>query len=181
MPEKTLAGLTRHDVATLADGTGNISDETATRLATFISSDPRFADTLATLRQMADDAGVKYLADGLEIHQLITRLRQESWKVPRELVNPALDVPYPQLLTLTATLAERARGQEKAALTALEDRLLAAFSAEVADEPFFETLVVLLSPVGENAAEKVLARLVRHYRRLRKAHQEEERAERAVG
>ncbi len=180
MPEKTIANLTHHDIASLADGTGGISDETATRLANLIRSDPRYADLLERLRKMADDAGVKYLADGLEIHQIVTRLRKESWQEPRDVVHPHLDVPYPQLITMTATLAKRARGKEKTELTALEERLIVAFSKELAGEAFFQSLVERLMPVKEGAAEQTLGHLVGHYRRLREERVEKETTNRAA-
>ena len=167
MNPKTQSGLTLQDIATLADGTGNITDATASRLAAYIRSDPRFNEALSHFRQMAEDAGVEYLADGLEIHQIITELRQSPSKAPCDVIHPALDVPYTQLINMATALAIRASGKENTELIALTTRLIVALSDELDTDHHFTCLLDRFLSLEEQAAQETLAQLVEHYRQLR--------------
>ncbi len=123
MKHETTTGLTLADIANLADGTGNITDETAARLAPLIRGDERFAAALADLRRMADDAGTAYLADGFDAHSRFERLRAKSWTHPTDVLHPDLDVPYRELIAVAAAAAGRARGAERVTLHQVQQRL----------------------------------------------------------
>ena len=131
-PAPTDIALTQEDIALLADGTGNIPDDTATRLQALIRCDDRerlqrtwrrIAAHLEDLHQMAQDAGVKLLADGLYVFRDLSRLRSEPWESASDVLDPRLEVPYPELLAMAGALADRAEGAEKAELQQLLERL----------------------------------------------------------
>ncbi len=127
--------LTLEDLALLADGTGNIPDDSAVRLQTLIRcGDPaRFeaagrwiAAQLKVLRRMAADAGVDLLADGLYVSRCLERLRSGSWCSPTDVLDPRLDVPYQELIAMAGACADRARDEEEQAeLRNLIERLVA--------------------------------------------------------
>lgn len=93
MEAKTETGLTLEDIATLADGTGNIPDETAESLKPLIREDARFAEALAALRQMADDAGTKLAADGLDAFRSLTGSGSELGRSPPTCSTPTWTSP----------------------------------------------------------------------------------------
>ena len=130
MDADTETTLTLEDVAILADGTGNIPDETATRLAPLIRGDERFAAALDDLRRMAADAGTAYLADGFDAHASLERLRAEPWTHPRDVLHPDLDVPYRELVAVAAAAAGRAKGAERMTLREVQQRLERAWAAD---------------------------------------------------
>jgi len=130
MKLETATGLTLEDIAVLADGTGNIPDETAARLAPLVRADDRFAPALDDLRRMTSDAGTAYLADGLDAHASFGRLRSESWTHPTDVLDPDLDVPYRELIAIASAQAGRAKGAEKAELRELRGRLEKAWALD---------------------------------------------------
>ncbi len=171
--------LTLEDLAALADGNGNVPDAAAARFKTLIDScekPERFeaarrwmAAALAGLRRLAADADVKLLADGLYAFECLEKLSARSWESPSDVLDPRLDVPYRELISLAAALAERAGGEEKAELEQLVDRLMRALAAEISGEGIGEPLIDRLLEVGEEAAEEALRQLVGRYRELRAA------------
>ena len=167
MKAKNDKGLTLEDVAALADGAGNLSDETAARLQPFVCEDESFAEDLAALRQMAADAGTKLLDDGLQAFRSLSLLRQRTWKKPSDVLDPRLDAPFPELIAMAGAMAGRAGGAEKAELEELRERLIVAFADQLGGERFLRMVDELLE-VEEAVAEAVLRRLVALYRRRRK-------------
>lgn len=132
--------LTLEDVALLADGAGNIPDDTATRLQTLIRCDDleRIERTwrwikaeLEQLRGMADDARVELLADGLYVFRCFERLRVEPWTLPGDLLDPRLDVPYQELISMAGAFEGRAQGAEKVEMQKLIERIGAALGAQI--------------------------------------------------
>ncbi len=128
--------LTPEDLALIADGTGNIPDDTAVRLQAFIlcAGDPEeferrrkwIVTELQELRRTAADAGVDLLGDGHYVLRTLERLRAEPWKTPADLLDPRLDVPYQELIAMAGARAERAEGEEKVELRQLIERLVGA-------------------------------------------------------
>ncbi len=115
--------LAKEDIALLADGTGNIPDTTATRLKPLIVCDDfsqlqrywrdRIVPCLRELCQMARDAQVKHLADGLYVFRTLERLRSTPWERPTDVLDQWLDVPYSELILMASALAERAEAEER--------------------------------------------------------------------
>ena len=158
-------GLTLEDIAVLADGTGNIPDDTAVRLQPVICRDDRYAEELAALRQMAEDAATELLEDGLNIFKRLARLRQRGWKKPSDvLADPDREVPYRELIAMAGAMAGRARGAEKAELEELRERLILAYGEQLGGGKVVNELVGL----EETLAEAVLSRVVGLYRLRRK-------------
>ena len=164
MESKTAIGLTPKDIAILADGQGNIPDDTAGRLAIFIRGEERAQGILQQLAQMAADAGVEQLADGHDTFESLSRLRQEPWESVIDVLDPRLDVPYPDLISMAGALADRAEGTEHAELRQLERRLILELCGHLAGEKFVALLIQRLLQFGEPIAEEALDHLVRHYR-----------------
>lgn len=142
--------LTPEDVARLADGTGNIPDDTARRLQAVIRcQDLARIDRiwrwiraeLQELRQMADDACVELLEDGRYIFHCFERLRTEPWTLPTDVLDPRLDVPYEELISMASALEQRAEGTEKVEMRNLIERIGAALSAQVKAEEHLEWVV----------------------------------------
>ncbi len=140
--------LTPEDVALLADGSGNIPDDTATRLQAVIRCTDleliqrtwRWIGTLSVvLRQLADDAGVELLADGLYVFRCFERLHSESGLRPGELLDPRLDVPYLELISMASAFADRGDDAERAELEQLIERLGVAWSEQIDVEEQVET------------------------------------------
>ncbi len=167
MKAKNDKGLTLEDVAALADGTGNLSDETAAKLKPIVCANESFAEDLATLRQMADDAATTLLEDGLSTFKRLARLRQRAWKKPGDVLEPDLEVPYCELAAMTGAMAERAGGEEKAELEELGERLFAAFGDQLGGEKVLQ-MVDELVDLEEAVAEAVVGQLVGLYRLRRK-------------
>ena len=171
--------LTRRDLAAIAGGTGNLPDETALRLKTLIDccQDPErweaarrwAAARLAEMRRLAADAGVELLADGLYALDCLEKLGSAPWESPGEVLDPRLDVPYRELISLAAARAERTGGEEKAEIERLGKRLIRAQGDEVSSEDLVEPLIDRLLEVGDEAAEEALRRLVGRYRERRAA------------
>ncbi len=171
--------LTPEDLALIADGTGNIPDDTAVGLQAFILSagdSQKFERTrqwivaqLEELRRTAADAGVELLGDGQYVFSTLERLRAEPWKTPADLLDPRLDVPYQELIAMAGARAERARGAEKAELRQLIERLVGALGDELGGEKYVQLLIGRLLEVGEAAAEEALRQLVGIYRHRRAA------------
>jgi hypothetical protein len=168
--------LTPEDVALLADGTGDVPDETAVRLqALILCDDPRriaatwraIAGQLEELRRMAEDAGVELLADGLYAYRCLERLRSLPWERPADVLDLRLDVPLRELLSMTGAMIARADGAEKAELKRLFERLAAAQGEETRDDDLFEGLIERLLDVGPEAAEATLTQLEGRYRQRR--------------
>ncbi len=171
--------LTIDDVAFLADGSGNIPDETADRLRALILCDDSdeveffwrmsVMPWLEELRQMARDARVELLADGLYVFRSLEHLRSMRWEQPADIFDQRLDIPYHELILMAGALAGRAAPEEKAELDRLVDRLMVALAAEIRDADFVESLVERLLEIGEAAAEAALAQVIAHYRQRRRA------------
>ncbi len=171
--------LTREDVALLADGTGNIPDDTAARLQALIRCDDadeigafwRCSVTpwLEELSQMTEDAGVELLADGLCVFRDLERLRSLRWQQPTDVLDGRLDVPYRELIVMAGALAERAEGVERIGLERLAERLTAALGAEMLEGDNVEMLIDRLLEIGQEAADEVLGQVVARYRQRRKA------------
>lgn len=167
MKVSTEPGLSLEDVAILADGTGNIPDDTAERLRPFIRETRRLAEPLAKLRQMAADAGTDFLADGLDTFESLRRLRARLWKRPADVLGTELDIPYNELISMAGAMAERADGEEKAELQELKQRLIAAFGDDLSRQRFFQALLFQLLSVEEDVAEVALEKLLQLYRTRR--------------
>ncbi len=167
MEPKNKAGLTLEDVAILADGIGNIPDGTAERLRPLVREDERLAEDLAALRQLADDAGVQLLEDGLNTYERLGRLRERAWEKPSEVLDPLVEVPYRELIAMAGAMAKRADGGEKAELEELRERLIAAFGDELGGVKILK-MVDELVEVEDAVAETVLGQLVGLYRLRRK-------------
>ena len=136
--------LTIEDVAVLADGTGNIPDATAVRLRPLIccadfehvrSTWHGLAIRLRRLRQLAADAGVDLLADGLWVYRCLERLRSDLWLSPADVLDPRLEVPFPELISMARAFAQRTDGDEQAELLHLADRLALAREGRRRIEP----------------------------------------------
>jgi len=138
-PRPQHGDLTLEDLALLADGAGNVPDATARRLQALIQcSDLEhvgetwrgFVVRIRRLRQMAADAGTRFLADGLDAFRSLERLRSDLWVRPEDVLDPRLEVPYRELIAMARARAERARGDEKGELLDLADRLASAREGE---------------------------------------------------
>ncbi len=128
----TAIPLTPEDVAHLADGTGELPDDTAARLKVFIRCNNRdrvwntwclIEIHLEELRRMAEDADVEFLVDAVFVFRILERLRSEAWESPGDVLHPRVEVPYPHLIALVRAQAERAGGTEKTKLLQLCERL----------------------------------------------------------
>ena len=150
-PASGRIALTREDVALLADGTGNIPDGTATRLRELVRC--RDLELIARtwrwigkqvedLRRLAEDAGVELLADGLYVFRCLERLRSGSWRSPTEVLDPRLDVPYQELISMAGAHSDRAEGAEKAELQGLIERLASALSEQIRGEELLELMAL---------------------------------------
>ncbi len=124
--------LTTEDIALLADGTGNIPDDTARRLQVLICCGDveqivalwrYLAAELVILRRLADAVRVALLADGLHYYRCVERLRAEIWKTPADVFDPRTELHYPELISVARYLAGRAEGEERAELEHLAGRL----------------------------------------------------------
>ena len=158
-PEK---GLTLEDVAILVDGTGNIPDDTAERLAPVIATDPRVTAQIGELRHMAEEAGSDYLADALDAHTRFSRLQEGAWRHPTDILEPNLDVPYRELISIATLRAERARSAERAELLALKERLEIAYVEDLLAAACFRQLAERLLEVQAEVAIAALGRLAAH-------------------
>ncbi len=171
--------LTIDDVALLADGQGNIPDETATRLKDLIlfgdSDEIEFfwrtsvMPWLEELRQMARDARVELLADGLYVFRGLECLRSMRWEKPAEVFDQRLDIPYHELILMALARAGRAEKAEKIELERLAEDLSVALVAEIRDADFVEPLVDRLLEISEEVADEVLGQVIAHYRQRRRA------------
>ena len=177
-PDSGAIPLTPEDVAHLADATGELPDDTATRLQTLI----RCADLeqvertwrligthLKALGQMAEDAGVDLLVDAVFAFHLFERLRSEPWESPEDLLHPGVEMPYQQLISMAGALAERAAGAEKEELGHLRERLIVALGEQLGRERFVQLLIDRLLEIQEEVAESALGHLVGLYRQRRQA------------
>lgn len=169
MKAETETGLTLEDIAVLADGTGNVLDETAAKLKPLICGDERFAEAIAALRQMAEDAGTRLLADGLHAFRSLSRLREKAWRKPTDVLDPDLDVPFGELISMAGAMAGRAEGEEQAELQRLRERLIDAFGVELGAEKILQMMMDRLGEVEEAVAEAVLSHLLGLYRFRRKS------------
>lgn len=158
METQTTTGLTLKDIAILADGAGNISDETAERLAPYVRGDEDLKEPLAELRQMAADAGTPLLADGLHAFEILSRLRSRIWARPSDVLDPRLDVPFDELISMTAAMAERAGDKEKTELQQMKGR-----------HEIGRALIDRLLEVDEDVAEAAVTHLVGLCRLRRKS------------
>ncbi len=166
--------LTPEDLALIADGTGNVPDDTAVRLQAFIlgAGDREqferwrqwIVAQLEELRGAAAEADVELLADGRYVHTLLERLRAEPWDTPADLLDRRLDVPYQELIAMAGARADRAQGAETAEMRQLVERLVGALGDELGGEKFVQLLISRLLEVGEAAAEEALRQLVGIYR-----------------
>ena len=171
-------GLTLEDIALLADGTGNIPDDTAIRLQALICCNDlkliqrtwrRIASHLEELHEMAEYAGVELLADGLYVFRILEQLRSKTWESTSDVLDPRLDVPFQELIAMARAFADRADGHEKAELQQLGERLVIAVGDQIGGDKFVELLIDRLLEVGEEAAEEALSQLVGIYRHRRAA------------
>ncbi len=163
MEAKNEKGLTLEDVAALADGTGNLPDDTAVKLKPIVCEDESLAEDLAALRQMAEDAGTGLLEDGLTTFKRLSRLRERAWEKPSDVLDPNQDVSIRELIAMAGAMAGRADGEEKGELEELKERLIAAFGDQLGGERVLEMVDELLE-VEEAVAEAVLGQLVGLYR-----------------
>ncbi len=152
--------LIPEDVALLADGTGNIPDDTATRLQTFIRCRDReliectwrwIGSQLEEQRQMAEDAGVELLADGLYVSRCFERLRADPSTRPSEVLDPRLDVPYQELISMAGALADRGDAAEKVEMQQLIKRLGVALGEQIQTEEELEPIAPTTSEIAEIA------------------------------
>ncbi|MCP3961881.1 MAG: hypothetical protein GY719_28905 [bacterium] len=156
-------GLTLADVALLADGTGNIPDDTAARLAPLIVSDARLAGHLAELWRMAEESTAACLADAHDAHASFAVLESATWLHPTDVLDPRLDVPYGELLSIAAARAARAPRAERARLLMLEQRLEQIFTEDLANGEPFLRLGGRLLEVDDATAEATARRLVERF------------------
>ncbi len=177
-PDRGAIPLTPEDVAHLADASGELPDDTATRLQALIRCDdlervehtwPLIGAHLEALRQMAEDAGVELLVDAVFVLRIFERLRSEHWESPEDLLHPGVEMPYEQLISMAGALAERAVGAEKAELRHLKERLIAALGDQLGGEEFVKLLIDRLLEIREEVAEETLNHLVGLYRHRREA------------
>ncbi len=142
--------LTPEDVALLADGSGNIPDDTATRLAALIRCHDLeliqrtwlwIESLLEVLCRLSEDAGVELLEDGLYVFRCFERLRSEPWARPGELLDGRLDVPFQELISMAGAMADRAGDAEKIELQQLVERLGTALDEQIQAEEQLEPTV----------------------------------------
>ena len=173
----TLDPLTLEDVAHFADASGELPDDTATRLQALVCCDDpeqiqdawRLAGShLEALRQTARDAGVDLLEDAIFVFRIFEKLRSESWERPEEVLPHGVEVPYQPLISIVGAYAERAAGTERAELRQLRERLISALGHQLGDEAFVQQLIDRLLRVGEEAAEEILGHLMGLYRQRRR-------------
>ncbi len=135
--------LTPEDVALLADGSGNIPDDTALRLRPVVrSTDLELVQrtwlwigaVIEVLRRLSEDAGVELLADGLYVFRCFERLRLEPRTPPGELLDPRLDMPYQELISMAGAFADRDDDAEKAEMQQLIERLGVAWGEQIQAE-----------------------------------------------
>lgn len=135
--------LIPEDVALLADGTGNIPDDTATRLQALIRCRDLeqiertwswIGSQLGEQSRMAEDADVELLADGLYVYRCFERLRSDPSTRPGELLDPRLDVPYQELISMAGAVADRGDAAEKAEMQQLIERLGVALAEQIQAE-----------------------------------------------
>ena len=159
MASETTIGLTLRDLAILVDGTGNIPDETARRLAPLSRQDERVAENLRQLQQMADDAQVVRLEDGLTAFEILQKLRETTWKSPREVTGPDLEIPYRELIAMSKAMTRRVKVSDRKQFAKLTTRLEAWFSADLASEDCFQEVVRRLRSVPVGIANRAIDRL----------------------
>ncbi len=161
MASQTAIGLTLRDLAILADGTGNIPDDTARRLAPLIRHDPRVAAEMDQLQQMADDANVARLADGLFTFEILETLLGATWETPRDVLDPNLEIPYRELIEMSQAMARRSAESDKEPLIKIVTRLEVWYGAHVAGRDCFQRVVRLLRSVPAGIANRAIERLSR--------------------
>lgn len=84
-------------------------------------------------------------------------------------VGPRLDVPFDELISMVAAMAERAKGKQKAELQQLKERLVAAFGDELGRDEVGKALIDRLLEVDEDVAEAAVMHLVGLCRLRRKS------------
>ncbi len=98
-------GLTLEDIAILLDGV-EVPDGTARRLAPFLRQDPRLADEIAELKQMAQDAGIRAeqperfttaYDNDRDFRKLLTA---PEWERPDEVLDPDVGFDIDELLRI---------------------------------------------------------------------------------
>lgn len=106
------SGLTLEDIAILLDG-AEVPDGTARRLAPFLRRDPRLADEIAELEQMAQDAGIRAeqperfttaYDNDRDFRKLLTA---PEWERPDEVLDPDVGFDIGELLRIAEARLER--------------------------------------------------------------------------
>ncbi len=176
MPKTNALDLTLEDVAHLADGTRELSEATATRLQALVrcgdlgrvqESWRLVGSHLEALRQLAEDAGVELMVDGIYVFRIFERLRSEHWESPEELLHHGVEVPYQELISMARAHTRRAAGAERAELQQLAESLMVALGRQLGKETFVAQLIGRLLEVGEEAAEEALNQFLGLYRQRR--------------
>lgn len=130
MSEESGAGLlTLEELAEVADGDALHTQERRDRLAHVICTDPRFAEQLERLEQLARDAGLgpewgSYRGVALEENEDFDRLlATDTWRDPAEVLDPDGDRGFSYDCLISIAKARAARAEDPAVLEAVQERL----------------------------------------------------------
>ncbi len=131
--------LVLRDVAILLDGI-EIPDGTASRLAPFVREDPRLAEEIAELEQMAHDAGIDMqhrerfttaYDDGQDFSKLLTA---STWERPNDVLDPEVGFDVNVLLRIANARVARSSDPPTALLIEVQQKLERAAAEQQAAE-----------------------------------------------
>ncbi len=163
-PMKSLADLSRADLAKIVEADGEVDPELQARLADLVRSHPDCAARIAELDAVAAEAGIPDSPwTALQLNRRLDRLLEtEGWDDPAEVLGE--QDPETSFLAelIRITEARAARSDDPARLLEVKERLITAevVAFEQHLKPFARWLV-LMSPEGAERVMTVLSMLYR--------------------
>ncbi len=157
--------LTLEDIAVLADET-DLPVDAVRRMGEFARTHPLFAERIARLRALAEEAGVERLWDALLLSREFESLLQaETWEHPAEVLDPDgnLGIPYRELLHIAE--ARAARAEDSSVFTVIRQKLSKARDAQRSAAAPVQNIVAQLLKHEPGKAEKLLHQAILEFQR----------------
>jgi len=164
--------LTLEDIAVLADET-DLPVDAVRRVGEFARTHPLFTERIASLRALAEEAGVERLWDALLLSKEFESLLQaETWEHPAEILDPDgnLGIPYRELVHIAK--ARAARAEDPSVFTVIRQKLEKAREAQRAAAAPVHSIVAQLLNHEPGKAEKLLHQAILEYQRQRQEPEE---------
>ncbi len=158
-------GLTLKEIAILLDGV-EVPDGTARRLAPFLRQDPRLADEIAELEQMAQDAGIRAEQperfttahdNDRDFRKLLTA---PEWERPDEVLDPDVGFDIDELLRIAEARLARSPNP---LLGEVKQKLERAAAERQAVDRMVERFLEGLLRLPAKQAEALIAETERRY------------------